>query len=397
MNNSFLEKSNISLLDFIDSIGDPVSIQGPDLKILYQNKAHREIIGEHAGEFCFIAYEGNDSPCDQCPVTKVFSDGGIQTSERSITLNGEQVYLEITASPLHTETGETIAAIEVIRDVTRKKNLEINLLESQERFTMITENTFDMIHLNDDQGHILYANSATEKLLGYSLDEVIGFPAEKFIHPEDHHLIRKDMASLFYGKNIPSRDVRLLKKNGEYLDVAVKGFAIQPIDGKKYIGAILRDITRRKEAERQLSQQAIKLEEANITLRRLLKETQNSKQELEENILASIRSLVSPNINELLVRFATSKEKALVESIKNDIDDLANSFSRNVSSAMLNLSPREIQVADFIRQGKVTKEIAEIISVSPRTVEYYRDNIRLKLGLKNKKINLRTYLLSLSS
>jgi DNA-binding NarL/FixJ family response regulator len=61
----------------------------------------------------------------------------------------------------------------------------------------------------------------------------------------------------------------------------------------------------------------------------------------------------------------------------------------------MKLTPTEIQVANFIRQGKTTKEIAEMLNLSPKTIEFHRDNIRTKMGIKNKKINLRTHLMSI--
>jgi DNA-binding CsgD family transcriptional regulator len=61
----------------------------------------------------------------------------------------------------------------------------------------------------------------------------------------------------------------------------------------------------------------------------------------------------------------------------------------------LNFTPTEIQIANLLRQGKTSKEIAEFINSSPKAVAFHRENIRKKLGLKNKKINLKSYLLSL--
>ncbi len=58
----------------------------------------------------------------------------------------------------------------------------------------------------------------------------------------------------------------------------------------------------------------------------------------------------------------------------------------------LNLTPAEIQIANLIKLGKVNKEIAEIKNLSSRTIEFHRNNIRKKIGIKNKKVNLRTYL-----
>jgi len=67
-----------------------------------------------------------------------------------------------------------------------------------------------------------------------------------------------------------------------------------------------------------------------------------------------------------------------------------------VSALKLSLTPREIQVANFIRDGKSTKDIANIIGVCAGAVSFHRENIRKKLGLNNKKVNLKSYLDSLN-
>jgi DNA-binding CsgD family transcriptional regulator len=70
-------------------------------------------------------------------------------------------------------------------------------------------------------------------------------------------------------------------------------------------------------------------------------------------------------------------------------------FARSLSSKFLRLSPAELEVSSLVRQGKNTKEIAEIMNLAESTIDFHRDNIRKKLGIKNKKINLKTYLGSL--
>ena len=58
----------------------------------------------------------------------------------------------------------------------------------------------------------------------------------------------------------------------------------------------------------------------------------------------------------------------------------------------VNFTPIEMRIVGYIKEDKTTKEIGQLLNLSPRTVEYYRDKIRKKLGLKSKNVNLRSYL-----
>jgi len=91
-----------------------------------------------------------------------------------------------------------------------------------------------------------------------------------------------------------------------------------------------------------------------------------------------------------------ASQKTYVGILESNLNDIISPFLRTLSSTYLNISPTEIQVANLVKQGKTTKEIAESLNSSTRAIEFHRDNLRNKLGLKNKKANLRSYLLSLT-
>ena len=84
--------------------------------------------------------------------------------------------------------------------------------------------------------------------------------------------------------------------------------------------------------------------------------------------------------------------QTFVNIIKSNINDLISPLASNLSPKYFTLTPTEIQIADLIKQGKTSKEIASMLNVSPKAVSFHRGNLRKKLGLLNKKINLRTYL-----
>ena len=134
-------------------------------------------------------------------------------------------------------------------DVQRRKKLEASLRESEERFRKFTTASQDVIILFDTHGRGLYSNPAAEKLLGYTYEDFLNRPFTKTLHREYRKIVREDVAGLFATNNSPpTREVRVQKKNKEYLDVEVSFFCISLENGERIVGSIIRDITKRKKA-----------------------------------------------------------------------------------------------------------------------------------------------------
>jgi DNA-binding CsgD family transcriptional regulator len=151
-----------------------------------------------------------------------------------------------------------------------------------------------------------------------------------------------------------------------------------------------------KKRELDLKHQAQSLQEANTALKVLLKRREEDKRELEEKVLSNVRNFIIPYINKLGRTRLDSSQKVYLEIIESHLNDVISPFLHQLSSRYLDFTPQEIQVATLARDGKMTKEIAEILNISTNAVHFHRKNIRKKLGLKSKRTNLRSYLLSLS-
>lgn len=107
------------------SIGDGISIQDREYRILYQNDTSRGWMNDQSGRLCYEAYEQRPQVCDNCPVRQTFEDGQVHTVERGLTINGRDTCLLVTASPLRNSAGDIIGGIELVKDITDRKMVEI--------------------------------------------------------------------------------------------------------------------------------------------------------------------------------------------------------------------------------------------------------------------------------
>lgn len=142
---------------------------------------------------------------------------------------------------------------ELERDVQRRKKLEISLRESEERFRKFTQASQDIIILFDTDGRGLYTNPAVTTLLGYSGDEFKDKSMRTVLHPKNRRTVSREISTLIETSISPApRELKVMKSNGDYLDMEMNLFCIDLSAGERIVGSIIRDITKRKIAEEQL-------------------------------------------------------------------------------------------------------------------------------------------------
>ena len=151
-----------------------------------------------------------------------------------------------------------------------------------------------------------------------------------------------------------------------------------------------------RESREELKEQKQSLEEANIALKVLIKHRENDKLELEKNVLTNVKVLVLPYVEKLKEVPLKPRNKTLVELIENHLKDIISPLLQKFLNIQIILTPQEIKVVALIKDGKSSKEIAEILNISETTVNFHRKNLRKKFGLKNRQMNLRSYLMSMS-
>jgi len=156
------------------------------------------------------------------------------------------------------------------------------------------------------------------------------------------------------------------------------------------------DATESVLTKKALNQKEAELEEMKCALRAVSNMREEDQSILKQKIAANANKIIIPFVESLRKRLSDSDQIAQLDVIESNLKDLTSGFSRTLNSTKYALTPRELQIAALIKDGKTTKEIAECFCVSSACIDFHRHNMRAKLGLKNKKANLASFLLSLS-
>jgi PAS domain S-box-containing protein len=321
----------------------------------------------------------------------------ITNENENMRRNGERVWVAWTNKAIRDGNGKVIEILCIGNDITERRRLEILLSESEERYRRLFETASDgILLLEKREGNVTHANPAVAAMLGYSKEECIGKRLQDIGFSHDMGDFQEIMHTLDRSGIIYYDDVPIKTKVGQtfYVDIYL-------VDRARLVQCNIRDITERKQAEealrkseRELKSKTENLEEVNSALNVLLKRVEDGRIELEEKILSNIRELVLPYIDRLKKTQLSDHQASYLMVIETNLDNIASSFLYHLKMRYLNLTHREVQVASLVKEGKSTKEIAELLNIAIKTVLFHRDSLRNKLGLKYQKANLRAHLLT---
>jgi PAS domain S-box-containing protein len=330
-----------------------------------------------------------------------------------IIRNDEELrWISHECQPIFNSTGDFLGRRVSNRDITRQKLAEEQLVASEQRFRLALDASSDGLWDRDLLTNEVYYGENWHRVLGYTDEDAKAkeFSWKKLLHPEDREKAFAAIQEHFEGrKERYETEFRMLNKKGEWQWFLSRGKVV----AKDEMGRPLRfvgthtDITKSKNyefelqatrdnLEKMVKKRTAELEETNVALKVLLKRREKDKTELEQSILKNVASLIEPYMDRLAKTNLNESQYAIVEVLKANLAELTSSFSRSFAARWGKFTPAEIQIANLIKNGKSTKEIADLINASPGTVNIHRKNIRKKLGLTNEKANLQTVLSSFS-
>jgi PAS domain S-box-containing protein len=169
------ERERLKNHAILESVSDGISIHDMNLKILYQNPMHIEMMGKHSGEFCYQAFAKNETVCEGCPVTETVRDGQPAMSVRDFTVNGETKILEVYSSAIRDESGEMTSVITCVRDITARTKYEEERLENLLFIeTLLKHSPVGIRVFDGDSGKCVLVNNAAVEIAGGDVETMKG-------------------------------------------------------------------------------------------------------------------------------------------------------------------------------------------------------------------------------
>jgi len=346
--------------------------------------------------------------------------------------NGHAVPGNLKSFILRSSSGKVCGAFGIISirkvDVQKfpresERELIERIWETEENYKNILEYSGDAIMIAEFNTRIITVNQAAVRMLGYEkADEIVGrhlmeigpikgtftsTTGETVILGDEFQSQQLARTNELFERGAVKMDTYLFKKDHKIvpIEATISLLKNQQGDIRASI-TIFRDITSRKVAATRLKQahdsleQKVKertqdLEEANTALRVLVKGNEEDRILLEKKILANVNNLLLPYIEKIKESKLNEHLTSYVNILESNLNDIISPFSEKLSSKLLKLTPTEIRIANLVRQGLTSKEIAGIMSLSVETIGTHRKKIRKKMGLSNKEANLQSYLLSI--
>jgi PAS domain S-box-containing protein len=361
---------------------------------------------------------------------------------RITSKNGEILWIQERGQIVCDESGRIKHVDGVFFDITHQKLAEEALWESEARYRAIVEDQTELICRFQSDGTLKFVNEAFSRYYNKKRESLIGRSFWPYISGEDFQQAEKHLLSLDSKSPTGSMTLSVLFPDGELRWQHWTNRAIFDQGGKvieyQSVGRDVTDLRRAQEAlkilneelekrvedrtaelaesnrklgqeiqerkrveetlrerEQELREKSRHLEEVNTALKILIQQIKEDKKNLEENILANVRTLIQPYIERLKRTQLSGDQQTCAEIIESSLEQIASPFLKNLSSKFSGFTPLEIKIASLIKQGQTSKEIAETLFLSVNTVIAYRHRLRTKLGLRKTKTNLQSYLQSL--
>jgi PAS domain S-box-containing protein len=321
-----------------------------------------------------------------------------------IRKDGQRRYVEVSVSLKKDAADQPVGFMGIARDITQRKLAEHTLRQSEERYRTIIENIQDGYFEVDLDGNYTFFNDGLLRITGYPRQEMLGLNNRRIVDDYNNKKVFEVFHQVFL-TGIPAHafDWECIRKDGQrrYVEVSVSLRKDMFGNTVGFMG-IARDITERKRhlAELEAKENELKiknksLEDANTALNIIMKKVEENRHAHEDTLRNNLNKVVMPYLEKAKEKARDKASQDHLRLLEESLNSIFAPFAHDLAPSFPNLTSTEIDVANFIMQGKRTKEIADVLNVTSKAVEVHRNNLRRKFGITNQKTGLRTHLLAL--
>jgi PAS domain S-box-containing protein len=370
-----------------------------------------EVVGKTLDEITFFP-----NPADREPLrAQALKEGRMNGGEMAvITKQGEIRYGLVSGEVLDVQNKKYLITTGV--DITYRKQVEEALRQEREFSNSAIDSLPGIFYLLDIDGNLHRWNKNAETVTGHSSAEIERMHFTHFFSGEQRWAVVEGVRKAF-AQGYDALEADVVSKNGAKTPYFFSGRRVT-LKGRQYVIGLGMDISNLKNLEQELRthqdhlEQKIAertqeletnreeletktrtLEEVNTALKVLLRQIGEDKKDLEARFVSNVKQLVLPYVEKVKRGRLDHWQQSCLSIIQTNLNEIVSPLTQSLGQ--LGLTPRETQIAALIKEGKTTKEIAEIIGVAPSAVDTNRNRIRHKLKLNNKKVNLQSYLQSI--
>ncbi|MCL6583383.1 MAG: sigma 54-interacting transcriptional regulator [bacterium] len=257
-----IKQERDNLYNLFHSMADAVLVINDEHIIEFMNQTAISYFEDQIGNQCFKFLCGHNQPCTFCPLLDIEnSSQGQNIIHCQNTFKGR--LFEIKAAPLIRDNQKK-AIVEIVRDITKEKELEQKLLISEKKYCTLVSHSRDLILVQDLQGTILFVSESIEKIMGYQVDEVCFKPFRQFLteNPINDPWRKQIQDQEDLQRYLEPHLLECKTKHGGIILLEANESEIISQDSQeKQIMGIYRDITKRKRLEDQL----LKLEKLRLS------------------------------------------------------------------------------------------------------------------------------------
>ncbi len=288
------------------------------------------------------------------------------------------------------------------RDITEQMAMEQALRSNQEMWNKLFMASPTWILLASlESGNFLDCNDTFCQDSGYAKEEVIGRNTKELGLWSGTEERDRILNMIKTRRRIDKHPLKMRLRGGAMRDFLWSCIIVE-VQGRECLLSVLVDVSDLKKAQEQLAganeelkSRSRELAEMNSALKVLLRQREEDKKDLESRMWHNLKKMIQPHIHNLRKSGLNPTQLAHLDVVDNRLGEIASNLGRSLGHTAHDLTPRELEVAGHVLEGKSNKSIAEILNISIYSVHSHRQAIRKKLGLLGTRENLHSHLAGL--